>query len=107
MLRGLGVDATEKMFDGTNLNGPVSLRNAILNYREAFIRTFTESLLTYGLGRSTDYRDMPVVRSVEREAGKNNYRFSSFVLAIVKSIPFQMRMADEVDSTADEKAKNN
>jgi len=91
---GLPIDSASKMFDGTKLDGPVSLRNAILSHQSAFIGSFTERLLAYGLGRVVDYRDMPVVRSIEREAAQGNQRFSAFVLAIVRSAPFQMRQAD-------------
>ena len=80
------------MFDGTKLDGPTSIRQAILNRSEAFLGSFTENLLAYGLGRVLDYRDMPTVRAIAQEAAANNNRFSSFVLGIVKSKPFQMRI---------------
>jgi hypothetical protein len=89
------------MFDGAKLDGPVSLRKAILSHSDAFIGTFTENLLAYALGRVVDYRDMPMVRSIEQEAARNNDRFSSFVLGIVKSMPFRMRRAEGIDSPTD------
>jgi cytochrome c551/c552 len=92
---GLPIDSESKMFDGTKLDGPVSLRNAIMSHQTAFIGSFTERLLAYGLGRVVDYRDMPMVRSIEKEAAQNNNRFSAFVLSIVRSVPFQMRQADD------------
>ena len=79
------------VYDGTKLDGPISLRNAILDHKESFIGSFTESLMAYGLGRLLDHQDMPMVRAIEHDAAKNNNRFSSFVLGIVKSVPFQMR----------------
>ena len=88
------IDASARMYDGTALNGPLSLRQALVNHCESFIGSFTENLLAYGLGRQIGYRDMPVVRSIAREAARNNNRFSSFILGIVKSTPFQMRKAD-------------
>lgn len=91
---GLPIDAASKMYDGTPLNGPVSLRQAILSHSDAFIETFTERLLAYGLGRVVDYKDMPMVRSIERAAAKDDNRFSAFILAIVNSTPFQMRRAE-------------
>ena len=91
---GLPIDASSKMFDGSKLDGPVSLRNAILGHSDAFIETFTERLLAYGLGRVVDYKDMPMVRSIERAAAEDNQRFSAYVLAIVRSMPFQMRRAE-------------
>ncbi|HEY7115927.1 MAG TPA: DUF1592 domain-containing protein [Tepidisphaeraceae bacterium] len=94
---GFPIDASGRMFDGTKLDGPVSVRQAVLNHSDAFISAFTENLLAYGLGRVVDYRDMPVVRSVARQAARNNHRFSSFVLAIVKSPPFLMRRSEDSD----------
>ena len=61
--------------------------------RDEFIRTFTEKLLTYALGRAVQYYDMPAVRTITRNAGPDNYRWSSLILGIVKSRPFQMRKA--------------
>jgi len=78
--------------DGTKLNGPASLRAALLDRSDVFLTTMTEKLMTYGLGRGVRYFDMPAVRNIVREAGKNDNRFSSFVLGIVESTPFQMRV---------------
>ena len=94
------VDSRGVMFDGTPLNSPKTLRNAILNRREAYLGTFTERLSSYALGRITDYRDMPMLRAIERDAAQNGNRFSAFVLAIVKSMPFQMRRAEPAAATA-------
>jgi hypothetical protein len=88
------VDATGQMYDGAKLDGPASLRRAILNHSDSFLRNFTENLLAFGLGRVPDYYDMPVVRSIDREAARNGNQFSSFVLGVVKSAPFQMRRAE-------------
>jgi len=97
---GAPIDPSGQLYDGTKLDGPVSLRNAILKRSDAFVGSFTENLLQYGLGRLIDYRDMPAARAIEREAAKNDNRFSSFVLGVVKSVPFQMRKADDVVTTA-------
>jgi len=86
------IDATSQLFDGTPLDGPVSLRKALLARSDVFVRTATEKLMTYGTGRALRYYDMPVVRQVVRDAAKNDYRFSSLVVGIVKSDPFQMKM---------------
>ncbi len=96
---GLPIDAGSKMYDGTPLDGPVSLRKAILNHSDAFVETFTERLMAYGLGRVVDYKDMPMVRSIERTAAQDGNRFSAFVLAIVKSMPFEMRRAETAESS--------
>lgn len=92
---GFAIDASGQMFDGTKLNGPASLREAVLSHSDAFIATFTENLLAYAVGRVIDYRDMPVTRSIQRRAAGDNYRFSSFILAIVKSPAFRMRSFEE------------
>ena len=92
---GFPIDPTGNMVDGTKLDGPLSLRRALVGHSEAFIRTFTEKLLTYALGRGIEYYDMPAVRAIDREAAGRNNRFSALVLAIVKSVPFQMRRAEE------------
>ena len=86
------VDASGELVDGTKLNGPATLRQALMSRSDAFLTTATEKLLTYGLGRAVNYYDMPVVRSVIRDAARNDYRFSSIVLGIVKSSPFQMKV---------------
>ncbi len=95
---GFAVDAAGQLFDGTKLNGPISLRQAILNHSDAFTGAFTESLLAYGLGRVLDTYDMPAVRVIGREADKNGNRFSAYITGIVESSPFQMRRAEEAGS---------
>jgi mono/diheme cytochrome c family protein len=91
---GLPVDTKGQLFDGTKLDGPASLRQAILNHSDAFVGTFTENLLAYGLGRVIDYRDMPTVRSIELQAAREGNRFSSFILGIVNSASFQTSRAE-------------
>jgi Protein of unknown function (DUF1592)/Protein of unknown function (DUF1588)/Protein of unknown function (DUF1585)/Protein of unknown function (DUF1587)/Protein of unknown function (DUF1595) len=85
------IDASGELTDGTKVDGPASLRQALMHYSDQFVRTMTERLLTYALGRGVQYYDMPVVRRIVREAAGDHYRFSSVVLGIVKSAPFQMR----------------
>jgi hypothetical protein len=68
------------------------LRNALVRYSPAFVRSVTEKMMTYALRRGVEYYDMPLVRSIVRDAGKNSNRFSSIVMGIVKSPAFQMRM---------------
>ncbi|HXK05799.1 MAG TPA: DUF1592 domain-containing protein [Verrucomicrobiae bacterium] len=97
---GFQIDASGKMFDGAKLSGPVSLRQAVLNHSDAFLGTLTENLLAYGLGRVPESFDMPVVRAIGRDAARNGNRFSSYILGIVESAPFQMRRAEEADSPA-------
>jgi len=86
------INAAGQLVDGTPLNGPASLREALVRYSDQCVRVFTERLLTYALGRGVEYYDMPVIRSIDREAGRSNYRFVSLVMSVVKSEPFQMNM---------------
>ena len=90
---GVAIDASAQLVDGTPLNGPASLRRALLGRHGRFVASMTEKLLMYGVGRETKYYDMPAVRTVMRDAAKSRYRFSDLVLGIVKSAPFQMRVA--------------
>jgi len=83
------------MRDFGPINGPVDLRNAILSRPERFVRTATEKLMTYALGRQLTAADMPTARAIVRRAADNDYRFSSLVLGIVTSDTFQMRIASE------------
>jgi hypothetical protein len=102
---GTPLDTSGEFPDGTPLTGPVELRNALLKHPEEFVQTFTERLLTYALGRTLEYYDMPVVRKIVREAKRDNYRFDGIVMAIVESEPFQLRQRQAVsadDSVPDE-----
>ncbi len=89
---GAPIDASGVLVDGAKVDGPVALRKAIVSRPQTFATTMTEKMLTYALGRGMDYYDMPVVRGIVREMAKNDYHFSSLVLGIVKSAPFQMRV---------------
>ena len=84
------IDASSVMYDGTKINGPADLRNFVLSYKDQFARTVTEKLLTYALGRGVEYYDMPVVRSIVRDADKDGDRFDTLIVDVVKSAPFQM-----------------
>jgi hypothetical protein len=90
---GTAVDASGGLPDGSTFEGAIGLRKAILNRPELFVATLTEKLLTYALGRGVEYYDAPAVRSILRTARASDYRFSSVVVGIVKSTPFQMRRA--------------
>ena len=92
---GFQIDATGKMFDGAKLDGPASLRQALLNHSDAFIGASRENLLAYGMGRVLEYRDMPAVRAIDRDAAQEQLPFLVVRLGIVKSTPFQMRRAEE------------
>ncbi|HZM62013.1 MAG TPA: DUF1592 domain-containing protein [Vicinamibacterales bacterium] len=87
------IDASGQLADGRQVDGVVTLRNAILDRPEIFVTTMTEKMMTYALGRGVDVADMPAVRRVVRETKMTDYRFSSIVMGIVTSVPFQMRAA--------------
>jgi hypothetical protein len=84
------VDPSGELYDGTALSGPVGLRTALLKKKETVLRTFTENLLAYSLGRRLEYYDMPLVRKVVRDAEASQNHFSAYVLGIVKSPAFRM-----------------
>lgn len=85
------IDATAEMVDGTRLDGPASLRRALLDRSDVFVTTAIEKLLTYAIGRRTESTDMPAVRSILRSAAREDDRFSALVLGVVRSEPFRMR----------------
>ena len=87
---GVAIDSRTTMYDGTPLDGPASLRNAILAHSDAFIETFAEKLMAFAIGRRVESFDMPTVRKITQAAGKDNNRFATLVLEIVRSAPFQM-----------------
>ena len=91
---GAPIDPAAQLADGTNVTGPATLRGAILRRPDMFARNMTEMLLTYALGHGVEHHDMPFVRSVLRESARDGYRFSSLVLGIVKSVPFQRRRSE-------------
>jgi mono/diheme cytochrome c family protein len=88
-----GIDSSGVLPDGTRVDGPVDLRNILLSKKDEFVMTATERMLTYGLGRGVEPFDMPAVRKIAREAARNDYRWSSLIMGVVKSTPFQMRRA--------------
>ena len=85
------IDASGVMPDGETFSGPVDFRAALLTHREALLSTLAKKLLTYAVGRGTEYYDMPTVRRIVQDSAVQDYRWSSLVLGIVKSAPFQMR----------------
>ena len=97
---GVAIDSAGVMYDGTKIDGPASLRDALLKHQDVFLQTFTENLMTYALGRRVEYYDMPTVRSIVRQGAQADLRFSSFVLGIVNSAAFQRRAAEAPQTTA-------
>jgi len=85
------IDAAGVLLDGTKVDGPAALRRALTARKEQFVRTVAGKLLTYALGRELEYADAPAIRAIVRAAAADDYRWSSTILAIVKSPLFQMR----------------
>jgi hypothetical protein len=85
------LDVAGTLVDGTKVNGPVALRQAILSRPDAFVTVVTERMLTYALGRGLEPSDMPVVRRIVKKSAQSGYQLSSVVTSIIESIPFQMR----------------
>jgi hypothetical protein len=86
------VDASSTFPDGAVVNGPVELRRRMLNHPDQFVGTLTERLLSYAIGRPSEYYDRPAIRAVVREAAHDDYRFSAIILGIVKSPSFQKKV---------------
>jgi hypothetical protein len=84
------VDVVGDLYDGTKIDGPAGLREALLRHQDMVLRSFAENLLTYAIGRRVEYTDMPAVRTIVNGAAKNDNRFSSYVLGIVNSAAFRM-----------------
>ena len=91
---GARIEPAAQLADGTSVDGPATLRQAILRRPDMFARNMTETLLTYALGHGVEHHDMPYVRAVLEDASRGGYRFSSLVLGIVKSVPFQRRRSE-------------
>ena len=95
---GTTIDASGTLPDGTTFRGPIELRRALEGHHEEFIGTLTRKLLTYALGRGVEYYDAPAVRTITRRAARDDYRFSSLIVSIVKSTPFQMRKSGDPET---------
>ena len=88
------VDVVGDLYDGTKMDGPAGLRDALLKHSDVFLTGFTESLMTYALGRRIEYTDMPAIRTIVRTAGKHDGKMSAFVMGVVNSPAFKMGVAD-------------
>jgi len=89
------IDTSGKLVDGTAVNGPSDLRNALLKHPEQFVQTFTEKMMTYALGRGIEYFDMPSVRKIVKDSKRDNYKFSSIVMGIIATPAFQSGVVEE------------
>jgi hypothetical protein len=86
------IDASGQLVDGSKLQGVADLRSALLSRREMFVTTATQRLMTYALGRTLQYYDLPAIRKIVRQAAQDDSKFSSLVLGVVQSDPFQKKM---------------
>ncbi|HEX4997280.1 MAG TPA: DUF1592 domain-containing protein [Terriglobia bacterium] len=89
---GTPINDSDTLYDGTKVSGPAGLREWLVGYSDQFVEVTAEKLLTYALGRGAEYQDMPLVRAIARDARRDNNRFSSLVLGVVRSAPFQKNM---------------
>ena len=96
---GVAVDPKGVLYDGTPINGPADLRAALLKHKDAILLSFTESLLTYALGRPVEYYDMPTVRAIVRGAAKSDYKMSAFITGVINSAAFRMSKATAAETT--------
>jgi hypothetical protein len=97
---GTVIDSAGEMADGTALKGPDDLRNALLRRPEQFVQTFVENLLTYSMGRTHEYYDMPTVRKIVRDTAAKDYKLSAIVQAVVRTEQFRMRRVPQPVQTA-------
>jgi hypothetical protein len=85
------VDSSGTLIDGTHLSGAQDLRRALLSRSDSFVTSASEKLLIYALGRRIEHFDQPAIRKIVRDASRDDYSFSSLVLGVVNSVPFQMK----------------
>jgi hypothetical protein len=94
------VDVVGDLYDGTKMDGPLGLRDALLKHQDMVLRNLTENLMTYALGRRLEYQDMPAVRSIVSSAGKKDNKFSAYVVGIVTHPSFRMSEAGPLEGAA-------
>jgi hypothetical protein len=96
---GSPIDPAGTLYDGSQISGPVGLRQALMKRSDVVVTSFTESLMTYALGRRVEPFDMPTIRKIVNDGKKNNYRVSSFIMGVINSPAFQMSRAEAVETT--------
>jgi hypothetical protein len=95
---GVPIDAAAALPDGSHFDGPQGLRKLLVDRQGEFVRTFTEKLLAYSVGRGVDFHDLPAVRKIARQAAGSNYKWSAVISSIVRSAPFTMGVVDATPS---------
>jgi mono/diheme cytochrome c family protein len=98
---GVPIDPVGDLYDGTRLDGPVALRNALLRHQDVILLSFTESLMTYALGRRVESYDMPAIRAIVGDARRSNYSFSSLISGVAKSAAFRMSRVPPTETTVE------
>ncbi|MGH7504157.1 MAG: DUF1585 domain-containing protein, partial [Longimicrobiales bacterium] len=98
---GMQLDTRGELYDGTPISSPAELQAALLERPVPLIRTFTENLMAYALGRRIEFYDKPAVRTIARAASADGYRISDFILGVVRSDPFRMRRVPEAIPVAE------
>jgi hypothetical protein len=98
---GSPVDSSGELYDGSKLDGPGGLRAALLKHQDVFMLSFTESLMTYALGRRVEYYDMPAIRQIVSTAKAKNYRFSAFITGVANSAAFRMGRVAPAEATTE------
>jgi hypothetical protein len=94
---GSPLDTRGQFYDGTDISSPAELSAVLLKRPVPLVRTFTENLMAYAIGRRVEYFDQPVVRAISNKAQANDYKMSSFILGVIMSEPFRMKRADVID----------
>jgi hypothetical protein len=102
---GTPIDPVGDLYDGTKLDGPIALRNALLKHQDVIMLSFTESLMTYALGRRVEAHDMPAIRQIVRDAKARNYRFSAFISGVANSAAFRMGRVAPAATTNEERSE--
>jgi hypothetical protein len=98
---GQPLDTRGDFYDGTPVTTPAELTRALMKRPVPLVRTFTENLFAFALGRRAEYLDQPAIRAIARAAEANEYRMSSFIVGVIKSGAFQMKQADAANTTDD------
>jgi len=98
---GMPLDTRGDFYDGTPVTSPAELQAVLLSRPEPLIRTFTQNMLAYAMGRRVEWYDKPTIRAIATNAGRNDYKMSSFILGVIKSDAFQMKRADDVVAAGD------
>ena len=100
----VAVDPVGVLYDGTRVEGPASLRDALLRHKDALVLSFTENLMTYALGRRVETYDLPAIRTIVKDAAQNGYKMSSFINGVGRSAAFQMGRTPAAEVRAAESA---